>query len=90
MRRETPHGDEAPSPSVLRIDAIHRELQKWLLRNFTHDDPVNVLTALTYEVGRIAAIGAEASDLTEAEVEQMLLGILDIMRGQIRSLREDA
>jgi hypothetical protein len=70
---------------VERIDRIHEDLKRFLLRKHPRAPALAVLVALSYEIGRCAGMMSEG--MTDPEVESMLRGVLGIMRRHVEAFR---
>jgi hypothetical protein len=70
-------------PLTRRSFEIHEAMMAWLRLTYPQDNPLTILTACTYEIGRIVNIVGE--DLSVAEREDLLQGVVGVMRDQIRS-----
>jgi hypothetical protein len=71
---------------VRRAAVLHDALTKWLRFQVPQAEAVMVLTALTYECGRIA--GQLSEGMSDAEIETMLDDIRDTMRDHVDAYRK--
>lgn len=79
-------------PAMDNMDALEREafdlheaLRAWLLAHYPRADALAVITACSYEIGRMVAVTTQG--LTERETEAMLAGVLSVMREHIAAAR---
>jgi len=64
-----------------RISYLHDELQSYLRQYQPHTPVVDIVTALTFEIGRLVA-------QSDAPVDELVDAVAATMRDQIRAHRE--
>jgi hypothetical protein len=73
------------TPQTVRAYEIHEALQTWITQNYGNDDPVVILAALSFEVGRVIGVGA--ADEPAERLNEMVRNVTAIMRSQIAMYR---
>lgn len=64
---------------------IHEALMAWLRATYPQTNPLAVITACSYEIGRLVARLTDGR--SAAETEAMVAGVADIMREHIAAYR---
>jgi hypothetical protein len=75
----------APAHLADRAADVHEALMAWLTATYPRENPLVILSACTYEVGRIA--GQFGAHLSEGEQQRMLDGIRRAMAAHLRAYR---
>lgn len=67
--------------------AIHEAMMAWLKTRYPRAHPLSVLTACTYEIGRVVGTIAKDTDMPATEIDAMLDNVRATMRQQIDAVR---
>lgn len=73
----------AMAATAERTLEIHEALVGFLRQRFPQDHPVTIITACSYEIGRL--VGLMADGMTEQESEDMMRGVAAVMRAHVKS-----
>jgi hypothetical protein len=83
--RTRPRHDRADRNPGARAPAIHEALMAWLRATAPTAPPLAVVTACSYEIGRL--VGQLTDGQSAAETEALVAGVSDAMREHIAAYR---
>jgi hypothetical protein len=72
-------------PNPEQVNRVHEDLKAFLLREHPRADLLAIVVALSYEIGRCAAMMTEG--MSDAETRRMLDGIADVMFEHVHAFR---
>jgi hypothetical protein len=68
-----------------RAYRVHESIARFLMREHAHESAPVIVTALSYEIGRI--VGSLAESSTVDELEAMIAGVATVLRTHIAAYR---